>query len=113
MTETSLELGTISRGDIIKISNRARRFFEEASNPNFLSKLDPSTAAHQCVSFLTNLEREILKFRVIIITDNVLSARVKSITLDPILDINTSVEIWDLNRFRNLSISALTRPASQ
>lgn len=98
-------LASLSKSEILKIANRPKRFLENLQNPKFLSSMDPSTEAHACAKFISKLGDAILKFRVVVVTDFGLSDRIKSISLEPVMDTATSVEIWDLNRFYALSLS--------
>ncbi len=93
------------QSEALKLADRVRRFFEAAALPKFLSQCDPSHNAHSLATFLQSHKDQILKFRVVIITDYELSDRVKSIAIDPIYDTRTSVEIWDLNRLFSLARS--------
>lgn len=93
------------QSEALKLAERVRRFFEAAALPKFLSQCDPSHNAHSLATFLQSNKDQILKFRVVIITDYELSDRVKSIAIDPIYETRTSVEIWDLNRLFSLARS--------
>lgn len=95
----------LSQSDIIAIANRPKRFLENLENPRFLQGIDPSTDAYTCAKAALDLGDEILKFRVVVITDFELSDRVRSLRLDSIKQTSTSVEIWDLNRFYGLALS--------
>ena len=93
------------QSEALKLAERVRRFFEAAALPKFLNQCDPSHDAHSLATFLQDQKDEILKFRIVILTDYVLSDRVKSIAIEPVSDTNTSVEIWDLNRLFSLAQS--------
>jgi hypothetical protein len=95
----------LSQGDVLTLAKRPKRFLESLSNPKFLQGIDPSTDAYTCAKAALDLGDEILKFRVVVITDCELSDRVRSLKLDPINQTSTSVEIWDLNRFHGLALS--------
>ena len=86
----------------MKLAERVRRFFEAAAQPKFLSQCDPAHDAHSLSTFLQARADDILKFRVVIVTDYVLSDRVKSIAIESISGTKTSVEIWDLSRLFSL-----------
>lgn len=105
LSDNDDELNRLNKSDAITLANRVRRFIEAASDPRFKDKIDPSTDAFECASFLASLDSKILRYRVIIITDYVLSDRVKSITLDSVMNTRTSVELWDLARLRDLAFS--------
>lgn len=101
----SESLESLSKSEVLRIANRPKRFLEGLQNPDFVAGMDPSTEAHACAKFISKLGDSILKFRVVVVTDYGLSDRIKSISLDPVLDTATSVEIWDLNRFHALALS--------
>lgn len=96
---------TLTRTEIGDVGKRVTRFFENVDNESFIESLevtDPGRIA------ATEIERRLpnaLKFRVVIFTDQVLSARVKRLEIDEILGRNTSIEIWDIERLRDLENS--------
>lgn len=92
----------LTQTDALKLAERVRRFFEAAAQPKFLSQCDPAHDAHSLSAFLQARADDILKFRVVIVTDYVLSDRVKSIAIESISGTKTSVEIWDLSRLFSL-----------
>ena len=95
----------LSQSEIVAIANRPKRFLENLENPRFLQGIDPSTDAYTCAKAALDLGDQILKFRIVVLTDFELSDRVRSLKLDPIKQTATSVEIWDLNRFHALALS--------
>lgn len=95
----------LAQSEILAIANRPKRFLENLENPRFLQGIDPSTDAYTCAKAALDLGDQILKFRVVVLTDFELSDRVRSLKLDPIKQTATSVEIWDLNRFHALALS--------
>ena len=101
----SESIESLSKSEVLRIANRPKRFLESLQNPDFVAGMDPSTEAHACAKFISKLGDSILKFRVVVVTDYGLSDRIKSISLDPVMDTATSVEIWDLNRFHALALS--------
>ena len=105
LSEDDSDLTTISKTEIQRAGGRVTKFLEKCVTPAFVSTLDPASGAYTCASYVANLLPDILKIRVMVITDHVLSDRVKAINLENILDVQTSIEIWDLNRFRSLDLS--------
>lgn len=92
------ELSTISKSEIELLGKRVSRFLSQASSTKFLSGLDPSSLGRSTGDFLSSIEDEIIKYRVIVLTDHVKSDRVKTISIDSIRDTPTQIEIWDLER---------------
>lgn len=96
---------TFTNSEINDVGKRVIRFFENIENKNFIDSLevtDPGRiAAENIASFLT----EAIKFRIVIYTDQVLSSRVKKISIQKILGKDTSIEIWDLERLKALDQS--------
>lgn len=95
------ELSTISKSDIELLGKRVSRFLSQASSTKFLSSLDPSSLGRSTGDFISSIEDQILKYRVIVLTDHVKSDRVKTISIDSIKDTPTQIEIWDLDRLMN------------
>ena len=98
-------LDKLNKGEIDSIAKRPIRFLEKCITPTFLSGLDPSSSGFSAGAFFNGLGDTIVKYRVIIVTDCLLSDRVKSIKSDPINDKPTSVEVWDLQRFYALDLA--------
>lgn len=97
------ELSTISKSEIELLGKRVSRFLSQASSAKFLSGLDPSSIGRSTGEFISSIEGEILKYRVIVLTDHIKSERVKTISIDSIKDTPTQIEIWDLDRLMNQS----------
>ena len=98
-------LDKLNKSEIDSIAKRPIRFLEKCITPTFLSGLDPSSSGFSAGAFFNGLGDTIVKYRIIIVTDCLLSDRVKSIKSDPINDKPTSVEVWDLQRFYALDLA--------
>ena len=104
------DITTITNTDIDTLYKNMLRLVE-ASIDNYI--LDPrnqyevSTAGYRLAKDLNRRynNKEIDKFRFHIITDRILSQRVKVIKKEPISDIPVDLNVWDLNRFYNLYTS--------
>ena len=96
---------TLTKSEIKSLGERVTRFIEKGSNHKFRDTLDPSEAAYGLSHYLESLLEGILKFRIIVISDKKLSDRVKSLEIEPIQDLNTSIEVWDLQRLFELTTS--------
>jgi hypothetical protein len=98
-------IDSLNNAEINDIGKRVARFFEASVDSSFIDSLevtDPGRVASDEINH--NLE-DAVKIRVVIFTDQKLSARVKKLALDKILDRDTSLEIWDIERLRELSLS--------
>ena len=99
------EIRSLSRSEVENIALKAARFLEKMDDRKFLSALeetDPGKSAAESMSI--HLE-EVIKFRVIVITNGQLSKRVKKLQSKKIRGKETSLEIWDLERLKELEES--------
>lgn len=99
------ELDVLSNSELKKISKRCQNFFEESSQSKIKAKMDPSSPGYMATEFLQGIGEKILKYRIVLITDFTLSSYIKNIKIDSINNINTSIEVWDLERLHALAIS--------
>jgi hypothetical protein len=100
------ELTYIPKKDIDTLGKRVSRYLEQAPTRKFRDSLDVSSPGLIPADKLVNVKDEILKYRVIVITDNIIGDRVKNINIQPIDEKKTSIEIWDLERLMKLSLSS-------
>ncbi|MEH6544381.1 MAG: AIPR family protein [Porticoccaceae bacterium] len=96
---------TLTNTQIGDIGKRVTRFFESVGREAFIESLEVTDPGRIAASEIEHYLQEALKFRVAIFTDQVLSARVKKVSIDDILGKKTSIEIWDLERLRGLEKS--------
>ena len=113
------ELITISRSDIEKLGKQASKFILNINDSKFKESLDVADSAlelaNEMASYLVDegidgeegFRPAAHKFRVIILTDHLLSERVNlgKLKIENIHDKETFFEIWDLKRIRDLSLS--------
>ncbi len=96
---------TLTNKEIGDIGKKVTRFFENVGNEKFIDTLEVTDPGRIAASEIALFLEEALKFRVIIITDQMLSDRVKKVAIEDILGKDTSIEIWDLERLRGLERS--------
>jgi hypothetical protein len=96
---------TLTNKEIGDIGKKVTRFFENVGNEKFIDTLEVTDPGRIAASEIALFLEEALKFRVIVFTDQVLSARVKKVAIEDILGRDTSIEIWDLERLRGLERS--------
>ena len=113
------ELITISKGEIEQLGKQASRFIANMNDQKFKDSLDHSDSALELAkdmsSYLIPQGKEgedgyrqaAIKFRVIILTDLLLSERVNlnKLKIEKIHGKEAFFEIWDLKRIKNLSQS--------
>jgi hypothetical protein len=95
---------TLTNTQIGDIGKRVTRFFEGIGSKAF-DKLEVTDPGRTVASALAPYLEDALKFRVVLFTDQVLSIRIKKLAIEDILGKNTSIEIWDLERLKNLEAS--------
>ena len=98
-------INTLTNSEIKEIGKRVTRFFENINNPNFLNSLEVTDPGRIAAEEINKFFPETIKFRIVIITDQILSTRVKKFHSDNILDKDTSIEVWDLQRLKALDQS--------
>jgi len=98
---------TITKTEIDKMLDRAKVFVREAMSGRIIQEAEESSQGYGfAVELYHKLKAsKISKLRFYIISDRVLSNRVKQIISDEYLDIRTEYNVWDLFRFFTLSES--------
>lgn len=99
------ELNSISKSDIEKLGKKTSKFIENIQNESFIDSLAATSSGRELVESMSSYLEDANKYRVIIITDSVMSSRVKLNKLK-IKNINNKeafFEIWDLERIKNLA----------
>lgn len=99
------DLKRISKSEIESLAKRAVRFVEKTAATNYRESMDESSIGRSTGDLISSLRDDIHKFRIIVITDRVISDRVKNISIDPIDEKPTSIEVWDLERLMKLARS--------
>ena len=93
---------TLTNSEIGDIAKRVTRFFEHVAEESFIDSLEVTDPGRIAASDIGLYLEDALKFRVVLFTDQVLSTRVKKLSIDSILGKDTSIEIWDLERLKAL-----------
>lgn len=98
-------LGSISKTDIEKLGKRTSKFIKNINNKDFQDSLAATSPARDLIDSMSNYLNDVNKYRVIIITDLVMSTRVKlnKLKIDDINGKEAFFEIWDLERIYNLA----------
>lgn len=105
LSADATDIDRLNQTEINGLAQRPRKFVEAAFDNRFVSSLDPSSDGYNFVSYIKSIYEEVVKFRFVIITDYLLSDRVKSIKLEPLQDKASTIEVWDLQRLMALDSS--------
>jgi len=98
-------IDTLTNTHIKDISKKVTKFFQGSVDKNFIDNLEVTDPGRMAADELSHYLDDAIKIRVVIFTDQQLSARVKKLSIDEILDKDTSIEIWDIERLKELSQS--------
>tara|TARA_Y100000768_G_scaffold41107_1_gene26966 strand:+ start:6302 stop:8479 length:2178 start_codon:yes stop_codon:yes gene_type:complete len=112
------DLTTISKSEIETLGKQAAKFLENVDNEKFISSLaltDPGKQLAESITELFNYvdpetkeKNKFIKFRIVIVTDCILSDRVKDLKKIALMDIRgteSAFEMWDLKRIQSLESS--------
>jgi len=95
---------SLNNTQIGDIGKKVTRFFQSVGS-NAFNTLEVTDPGRIAATEIEHYLQDALKFRVVVFTDRVLSARVKKVAIENILGKNTSIEIWDLERLKGLEQS--------
>ena len=96
---------TLTNSQINDFGKRVTRFFTRIDDATFTDSLEVTDPGRIAATEIAHYLEDALKFRVVIFTDQVLSTRVKKVAIENILGRDTSIEIWDLERLKDLDQS--------
>ena len=96
---------TLTNSQIQDVGKKVTRFFENISKHTFIDSMEVTDPGRIAASEISEFLDEAVKFRVVVFTDQILSSRVKKLSIGDILEKNTSIEIWDLERLKALENS--------
>ena len=98
-------LDTLTNTQIKDISKKVTKFFEGSVDQKFLGNLEVTDPGKLAADEISYYLEDAIKIRVVIFTDQQLSTRVKKLAISDILEKDTSIEIWDIERLKELSQS--------
>lgn len=96
---------TLTNTQIKDISRRVTKFFEGSVDKKFINNLEVTDPGKIAADEISHYIDDAIKIKVVIFTDQQLSTRVKKLSIDEILEKDTSIEIWDIERLKELSQS--------
>ena len=92
------EIKTLTKTDADKYINRLERFFEKSTNQSFYRDLDEAFPAYGVAREIFENKNEINRINFILITNSILSSRLKNITREKFKNYDVSYDIWDIGR---------------
>ncbi|MEL0636394.1 AIPR family protein [Marinomonas sp. TI.3.20] len=98
-------IDTLINSEIKDIGKKVTKFFEASIDANFIDSLEVTDPGRYAAQEISNYIEESIKIKIVIFTDQKLSSRVKKLSIENILDKDTSIEIWDIERLKGLSDS--------
>jgi AIPR protein len=103
----SENLETLIQTDLIKMLDRVKAFTEEAISGNLHIKVDESSPCFGLAFQLYKQQDAIRQFKIYLVTDNILSSRVKDLSEDKINNKPVQYKVWDISRFHRLHESKI------
>lgn len=101
------QLENLINTDIAKDYSSMRNLVEACENGYILNNgFEESSAGFELATLIKLKQKEIIKYRFYIITDKILSKRVKNLKQDKIGNKIVDLNIWDINRLYNLYASS-------
>ena len=98
----SNEINTLTRTEITQFLKNTGRFYEKSLDKSYLNSLEETSDGYEVASFINKNHKSIDQIGVRIVTNCLLSARVKNTILneeEQFLDQPTTLDIWDIQRF--------------
>ena len=91
-------LKTLSNTDLEKNFKRAEKFFEKSLNISFSQDIDESNPASSLADLIFRFQEGINKIKFTLVTNQVLSSRIKSIEKLKLHDYDIQRDVWDIAR---------------
>ena len=98
-------INTLTNTEITQIGKRVAKFFDSVSDDSFIGLLEVTDPGRVAANYISSCIKDAIKFRVVVLTDQVLSSRVKTLSIGDVKGLETTIEIWDLKRLKDLDQS--------
>lgn len=103
------EMTTMTNTQINKLYSKLKAFIEHAISGYICKNCEESSNGYGVAELIRSQIKDIMKFRLYIISDRVISDRVKSINKDDINGIPVELNVWDIGRLYNIAQSNMAR----
>ncbi len=101
------DICTISQSEIEKLGKQCSKFIANIDNAKFIDNMAVTDPGRELAETMMLYKNDAIKFRIIILTDYLMSDRVKrnKIKIENIFDKKTNIEICDLERIKNIELT--------
>lgn len=104
-TYFGVALSKLHKTDADRIFDWGKSFVDQAASGVLHSILEPSSKEYEYAEYLRSNIHRFDQLRLFLITDGIMSERIKHIPNEQVAGLDASFEIWDLNRFQGLAES--------
>lgn len=102
-----LEMQTITNTDIDNLYGRMQAYVEHSISEYIIDNYEASNPGFELSFKIKDDLNKIPKFRFLILTDKIISKRIKSLKKDPIFDKTVELNVWDISRLFNIEQSSM------
>lgn len=103
------EIGTITNTKINNLYSKIKAFIDNSITGYICKHCEESSNGYGVAEHIQQNIKEIMKFRIYIISDSVISDRVKFLKKDDIAGIPVELNVWDISRLFNIVQSNMTK----
>lgn len=100
---------TLIKTEALQVFERARAFADDALNSRLIENVEMSTPAYDLIAMLRENIDRVRKFKILLITDMVMSERISELDTSKLNEIPVEFFIWDMARFYRLYSSEAVR----
>jgi hypothetical protein len=105
VSEFREQLENLTQTNADKVFKRASRFFEKSLDQQFYSSLEETEPALTLARSICKIQASIIKVRIIILTNALLSSRLQSLKESNLKGFKCSFDIWDMERLYRIETS--------
>lgn len=92
----------LSQSEVVKNISRLQKFCLKSLDDSFVGRLEESSEGFSASEYIREHTEKAHRIRYLFLTDCPLSNRIKELSVDPFNGIPAFVEVWDLNRIKDL-----------
>lgn len=108
-SNNNIDIETLINTQIKVLRKKVEGFIEYSLDGYIIKNAEPSSLGYEISELIYNNKNKITKFKIYILTDKIISSRVKKVDSTSIEGIKVDVSIWDINRMYNLVNSNLEK----
>jgi hypothetical protein len=103
------EVPSLTATEANALFSRLKTFFEDSISGRLHSSIEESTPGYALSSLIHSRGDSISKLSLILVTDTLLSSRIKDLPAERIAGIHAEFHVWDIARFHRVHVSKLGR----